>query len=203
MAQPTNTKIDNSTTFLRLNAPDYSATYEFVGSKNDNNVSSYNIDCSLRPNAPHIHVAPVWGGLYGKNFDDARGLICNEFSLPRVDSEWASYTLNNKNYQKAFDRQIESQEFQNKWQMRADIANAITGTASGGVAGGMIGGIAGGVLGAAVSAAAGVATVGSNAAIRNEQLNLAKDQFTLSNGNIQARPNTLTRAGGENIDNKK
>ena len=202
-AYPTNRKIDNLTTFVRLNAPDYSATYEFVPAKNDNEVLHYNIDVSLRPNAPHIHVAPVWGGLYGRNWEDARGLICNEFSLPRTDSEWASYVLNNKNYQKAFDRQIESQKMQNDWALGADIANAIVGIGSGVVGGSLKGGVAGGIIGGVAGAIGGGLTVGSNAAIRNEQLNLAKDQFELSNGNVQARPDTLTRAGGQNIDNKK
>lgn len=207
----TNPKIDNLTKMYRLCSPNYQGVFQFSAAKNGG-VESVNVDCTYLPTNPYIHVNPNFkqGYLYGQDFDDSRGLICaGDFSLGIVTNAWINYQLNNKNYEAAFNRQIESLELQNKYQKVADITNAITGTATGvgagavaGSAGGPVGTIIGGVVGGVASAAGGIADVVINEKLRNDALDLTKDQFGYQLGNIQARPQTISKTTAYTQNNK-
>lgn len=207
----TNVKLDTQTTLCRINSPNYDGTFEFTPTKNGG-VSYFRVDCTFKPYQPYIHVAPAWGGLYGRDFSDARGLICGgDFGLPRLQDEWKQYQLNNKNYLNSFNRQIENMETNNYYQEKQDVINAITGTISGAVGGGTggaltktgpIGMVAGAAIGMAASAAAGIADVRINKALRAEALDYTQDQFGFQMGNIKARPTTLARVGALNTSNK-
>lgn len=72
---------------------------------------------------------------------------------------------------------------------------------AGGIAGGPIGMAIGGAVGGVASAAGGVTDVFINNTLRNDALDLTKDQFGYNLGNIQARPNTLSKTGSLIIDN--
>lgn len=194
-------KLENQCDMYRLCSPNYASVFEFNAAKN-NGVEGYNVRYTYKPYQPFINVAPKFGRLYGKDFKDNRGLIlAGDFSLPIVKDAWINYQLQNKNYQLAFDRQIENMEVNYDWQRKQGIANAIAGTiqgtTTGAIAGGMVGGIpgaiAGAVVGTAGSLATGVVDVTMQEAIHNEALDYARDNFGYQLGNIKALPNTLNK----------
>lgn len=194
----------------RLCSPNYSGAFDFSVARNGG-LDGFNVDMTLFPISPYIHINPKFGGLYGRDFNDARGLICGgDFSLPIVTDAWISYQIANKNYQNSFDRQIESLEFNNKWNRTNDIwsavAGAFGGVSGGAVAGNFIGGpagsVVGGIVGGAISAVAGAKDVEINQKLREESLDLTKDQFGFQLGNIQALPHSLSKVGAFNNNNK-
>ena len=200
--------LENECNFYRLVSPNYNGIFEFSLAKNGN-VSFFEVDCTYKPYNPYIHIVPEFGKLYGQNFDDARGLICNgDFSLSMITDQWKQYEINNKNYLNAFDRQITNMEINHKYQTIADIMGAIGGTAQGAsygaIAGSMAGAgpVAGAVVGGAASLAGGIADVILGKAMRQEQIDYTKDQFGYSLGNIRALPNTLNRVTSFNANNK-
>lgn len=203
-------KLTNECDMWRLVSPNYNGQFEFNAAKNDG-VDYFQVDFSYKPYKPYIRVSPNFKGLYGEQFNDARGLICNgDFSLPILTPAWTTYENNNKNYQISFDRQIESMELQNKWNKVGDITRAITGTFSGGISGAFTGGMIGGVPGAIIGGATGTIASGvaggvdayTNQILRNDALDLTKDQFGYALGNIKAMPISLTRVSSFNINNK-
>lgn len=202
-------KIESECDMYRICSPNGAGVFEFNAAKNGG-INGFTANCTYKPYNPYINVVPNFSGLYGTNFQDYRGLVCQgDFSLPRVNDQWVEYQLQNKNFQASFDRQIESMELNNKYQKVNDVVNAITGTIQGGItgatAGGMVGGgvgaVAGGIIGTVASAAGGITDVSINEKLRNDALDLTKDQFGYNLGNIQARPNTLSKTGSMNIDN--
>jgi outer membrane lipoprotein SlyB len=204
-----NYKMENETTFYRLTSPNYDGQFEFSAAKN-NGVEFWNVDMTLKPFTPYIHVNPNFKRLYGTNYKDSRGLICGgNFSLTQMSDSWKQYELANKNYQRQFDRQIENMEFNNAKQKEQDIWNAVTGTVGGilssGQSGSIIGKLAGGGAGAGIgtgigalvggvaSGIAGAADVRINEQLRNESLDFAKDNFQMQMGNIKALPRTINK----------
>ena len=196
-----NYKVENQCDMYRLCSPNYASVFEFNAARNGG-VEGYNVRYTYKPYQPFINIAPKFGRLYGKDFKDNRGLIlAGDFSLPIVTDAWINYQLNNKNYQLAFDRQIENMEVNYGWQRAQGIANAVVGTIQGGttgaMAGGMIGGapgaVIGGVLGTGASLAGGIMDVNMQEALHNEALDFAKDNFGFQLGNIKALPNTLNK----------
>ena len=194
-------KIENQCDMYRLCSPNYASVFEFNAARNGG-IEGYNVRFTYKPYQPFINVAPKFGKLYGKDFKDNRGLILSgDFSLPIVTDAWINYQLQNKNYQLAFDRQIENMEVNYGWQRAQGIANAATGTLQGGVSGAMTGGmvggipgaIAGGVVGTVASAAGGVADITMQQSLHNEALDFARDNFGFQLGNIKALPNTLNK----------
>lgn len=201
------------TQFYRLNSPNYNSTYEFNPHKN-NGVAYFKVDYAYKPYQPYIHLAPNWGGLYGEDFNDARGLICGgDFSLPIVNDEWTNYMINNKNYEEVFNRQIETNDSIRNWEMAREIVGATAGFIQGGGIGAgassmffsknpQKAGIIGGVVGGGLSLAGGVMDVVANQKIYNKQKQLTIDTFNLNNQNVQARPYALSKVGALNPNNK-
>lgn len=194
-------KIENQCNMYRLCSPNYASVFEFNAAKNLG-VSGYNVKYTYKPYQPFILVAPIFKGLYGNDFKDNRGLICSgDFSLAIVNSDWINYQLQNKNYQLAFDRDIENLENQYSWQRKNAILNVATGTLkggttgaiAGGVAGGVPGAIAGGVIGTASSLAGGIMDLEMQKDLHNKSIDLMKDKFGYALQNIQALPNTLNK----------
>lgn len=196
-------KIESECDMYRLCGPNYNGVFEFNAAKNGG-ISYFEIACTYIPFNPFIQVNPNFGGLYGRDFNDNRGLICaGEFSLPIVNDNWITYQLQNKNYEKSFQRNIDRLELEAKVGTIQDIATAISGTASAGLMGNMIGGPAIGATSALTSALAGGADIAINNQLRRDNINLQKDQFGYQLGNIKALPNTLSRASSFNTINKK
>ena len=203
-------KVQSECDMHRLVSPNYNGQFEFNVVKNGG-VAFFTVDCTYKPYSPYIRIAPNFGNLYGRDFDDARGLICGgDFSLPTTTDQWAQYELNNKNYLNAFNRQIENLEIQHKYQRQSEIINAVAGAASAGVGSGITGAMVGGPYGAAAGAGAGTALSGAagmldisiNDKLRTEALDFTKDQFGYQLGNIQALPYSLNRVSAFNVNNK-
>lgn len=204
-----NTKIESECDMYKLCSPNWSSEYQFNAAKN-NGIQYFNIDCEYKPFSPYIHVNPNFGGLYGQDFNDARGLILSgDFSLTQIKDQWQQYQLQNKNFQNIFDRQIQNMEVQHKVGRIQDIVGGITGAAtgvtSGALAGSLIPGLgtaAGAAIGGVASAIGGVADYAINEQLRNEAIDYTKDQFGYQLGNIQALPYTLTKVSSFNSNNK-
>lgn len=195
----------------RLVSPNYNGQFEFNAVMNEG-VEFFTIDATYKPYSPYIRIAPNFKGLYGGDYNDARGLICGgDFSLPIINDQWKQYEINNKNYLNAFNRQIENMEVNNKYQRIGEIFGAVAGTVGGSVSGastGFIasgspyGAIAGAAVGGVVSGVGGMADIAINDKLRSEALDFTKDQFGYSLGNIRALPYTLNRVSSFNINNK-
>lgn len=206
------TKIANECNKYRLCSPNFNGYFDFSAAKNGG-VDFINVDVTLKPYQPYIHLNPNFGELYGRDFDDPRGLICGgDFSLSQFKDKWQEFQLNNKNYQEMFDRQIQNMEVQNKYQRKQDIWTAVAGTLQGGMTGAATGLMASGgnpyaaaggaVVGTVASGLTGLADIGINQALRNEAIDYTKDNFGYQLGNIQALPYTLTKVSSFNNNNK-
>lgn len=210
-SDPISFKVSNECDLYRIVSPNYNGQFEFSLTKNGG-VSSWNISFVCKPYTPYIRVSPEFGRLYGKDFEDARGLICGgDFSMTQIEDLWKNYEIQNKNYQVMFDRQIQNLEVNNAVQRTREIVTAIAGTAQGATSAAMFGMISGGgpvaaaaagVVGGAASAAAGIADVFLNESLRKEALDFTKDQFGYQLQNIQALPYSLTKVGSQNSDFK-
>lgn len=194
-------KIENQCDMYRVCSPNYASVFEFSAVTNGG-VEGFNVRYTYKPYQPFINVAPKFGGLYGSDFKDNRGLILSgDFSLPVVTDAWVNYQLNNKNYLLAFDRQIETLELQQDWQFKQGLANAITGTLKGGTTGGMAGGMVGGpwgavagaVVGTVASGVGGVMDLTMQKELQRDAKDYAKDNFKMNLQNIHALPNTLNK----------
>lgn len=108
-----NLKLVDGATKYRLVSPNYNGQFEFSVAKN-NGVGSFNVDCTYKPFNPYVHVNPAFSNMYGQDWNDARGLICGgDFSLSQVSDAFTEYSLQNKNYQEIFDRQIQNMDVNN------------------------------------------------------------------------------------------
>lgn len=203
-------KISNECDMYRLCSPNYNGAFEFSPAKN-NGVAEFNVDCQYKPYQPYIHVNPAFGGMYGSDFGDARGLICNgDFSLPQIKDAWQDYQIQNKNFQEIFSRQIENMEAQRDVQRVQEIFGSITGAVSGGASlgamglslgGPVVGGITAGV-GGAVSAIGGAVDYYTSEKLHSLSLDYTKDMFGYNLGNIKAIPYSLTKVSAYNNNNK-
>ena len=183
-------------------SPNWNGQFEFNAAKNGG-VKTINVDCEYKPFQPYIHLNPNFNLLYGQDFNDARGLICNgDFSLTQVSDAWANYQRQNVNYEKIFNRQIQNMEVNNNIQMSKSVAQASLGMLGGAIGGAMAGGVLGGMFGAAASGLGAAADIGLLKASQQEAIDYTKDQFGYSLGNIQALPDSLTKVSAFNNNNK-
>lgn len=203
-------KIKTETEFVRFVAPNYSNSFEFDPQMNEG-VNYVNVLCHYKPFNPYIKLQPNFKGMYGNEFNDARGLICQgDFSLAQVTSAWADYELQNKNYQNIFNREIQNLKVTNSVQREREIWGAATGSlsgAAGGAAlgmmlGGPIGAAAGGVIGGLASGLGGWKDLQLNDKLRNEALDYKRDMFGYQLQNIQALPYGLAKTSAISPDNK-
>lgn len=204
-----NKKIANECDMHRLCSPNYNGQFQFTASKL-NGITGFNVDYTYLPYSPYIHVNPLFQGLYGKDFDDARGLICQgDFSISYLSDAWENYQVQNKNYANIFARQKSHLEVNQEIQREQQIFNAITGTVMGGAAGavtgskgGIPGMIAGGILGTAASAIGGALDVSRGDILRNEALSYQQDMYNYQMDNIKAMPDSLAKVTAYTQNNK-
>ena len=177
-------KINNECDKWRLTSPNYSNYFDFSVEKNGG-IQYWNVDCNYKPFTPYVHINPHFGGLYGQDFNDPRGLILGgDFSLSQIINQWEQYQIQNKNYQLTFDRQIQNMEITQNHQRVGDIVSAVTGAGTGTAAGTLAGSVFGpagtlaGALGGGISSAsAGIADYFINEKLRSEALDYTKDLF--------------------------
>lgn len=206
---PIEIKVQDQCEMVRLNSPNYAATWEMSVAKN-NGVGWFNVSATYIPINPYIKIAPEFKGLYGSNFNDNRGLILSgDFSISTVSDQWKTYQLQNKNYESIFNREIKNLDMQHKYGRMQDIAGIVTGgfqAAGTGAALGAAGGAVGMGIGAAASAVAsvgaGVLDLVINDKLRDEAKSYKTDMYNFQFGNIQALPDTLSRTTAYTIDNK-
>lgn len=203
-------KIDNECNLYRLVSPNYQGEFEFSPVKNGG-VDRFNVDCTYKPYNPYIHVNPDFGGLYGDDYNDSRGLICQgDFTVGMISDAFETYELNNKNYQQIFNRQIQNMDVSNEIARAEQGVKSVTGTITGAVGGAVAGGMIGGGYGAAAGAIVGGVTgmVGGIADYYNldkqlkENKSYAADMYNFSLQNIKALPYTLTRCTALTFNNK-
>ena len=197
---------------VRLCSPNYNGVYEFSVAKNDG-VDYLNIDVTLKPYNPYIHINQNFKGLYGQDFNDAKGLICGgDFSIPMWSSAWQQYQLNNKNYLNIFDRQIQNLDFiqgQERTQAGWNIATGtVTGATTGAMSAGMASGgnpyaaAAGAVIGGTASLVGGILDYNMLKERQAEQKDLTTDMFRFKLGNIKALPYSLNKVTPLTYNNK-
>lgn len=204
------TKVDSETDFVRLVSPNYQGQFEFCVAKNGG-VDYFNVDMTLKPINPYIHLNPNFNNMYGDDWNDARGLICNgDFSFGLKEDKFQNYELNNRNYENIFNRQIQSMEVEHKLQKTEAIVGSIAGTLQGGATGFGMGTMTGnpvaaGVMtgvGTATSMAAGIADIGILTKRQAEQKDLAIDMHEFQLGNLRALPYSLTKCPAFTYNNK-
>lgn len=203
----TNKKIANQCDMYRLVSPNYSGQFEFNLAKNDGSINSFNVDYTYLPISSYIHVNPDFKGLYGQDYNDARGLICQgDFSIMYLKSAWLSYQQQNKNLEQIFSREISNMDVNRKYQRIGETISAWTGAigAGGGIGGlitGVAGGIAGGIAGGA-SLAAGYADRAISDKLYQESVSFKKDMHEMQLENIKALPNSIAKTTAYNENNK-
>ena len=210
-------KVSDACDMYRLVSPNYNGQFEFSLAKNGE-INYFNVDYNYKPFSPYIHINPDFNRLYGKDWNDARGLICGgDFSLPMVTSAWTDYQVANKNYQNIFDRQIQNMDVSHeiaKQQARvAAVAGGFTGAATGASTGAMVGmkaGPKGAIAGAAIGGAVGGIASGVGGAIdlanlekaQKEAKSFATDMYNYNLQNVQAIPYSLAKTSAFTYNNK-
>lgn len=204
-------KIASNCDLYRLCSPNYNGQFEFNVAKNGG-IDYFNIDVTYRPYNPYIHINPNFKNMYGNDYNDCRGLICQgDFSLPITGDAFAQYELNNKNYLNVFNRNIEHMDFENKYAMRDATIGAITGTLGGITQGAMVGAmsgggvygaIAGGVIGGVTSLTGGVIDISTLRDKQRENKTLAVDMFNYQLGNVKALPYSINKVTPLTYNNK-
>lgn len=206
---PIEAKVFNECTKYRLCAPNGNGAFDFSPLLNEG-VSKFNVLMTLKPYQPFIRIAPDFGGLYGEEFKDYRGLILSgDYSVPRNNDAWIQYIQNNKNYLLAFNRQIQNIEFNQQMARTEAVPNAITGAVSAAGTGAVLGSALGPVGMAVGAGIAGAASLGAGLTdmfLMNkkfaEQASMTRDNFMYSTGNIAARPDTIASVGSFTNSNK-
>lgn len=201
-ADPIEFKVAAQCDMYRIVSPNYNGQFEFNAVKNGG-IRQYNVDCTYMPFQPYIKVSPAFERLYGRDYDDARGMICGgDFSLTQTSDAWVQYQIQNKTYSLQFNRQIENLEKMGNYARDQQFIGGVLGAFGGAATGGLAGGVVGGVLGGGLSALGGAADFHYNKLQRQETIDYTKDQFNYSLQNIQATPDSLTKVSSLNKNNK-
>ena len=209
-ATVSNKKIENECDFYRLVSPNYNGQFEFSAAKNGG-IRYFNVDYTYLPYSSYIHVNPDFSDLYGQDFNDARGLICQgDFSIMYLSDAWVNYQIQNKNYNNIFDREIQNMDTIHSIEnTQKRIAGAINAAATGAT----VAAAGSGILGKAVSAGAGIITAGASYAgaeadilfgnkIYEENKSYKKDIFEYSLDNVRALPNSIAKTTAYTENNK-
>ena len=206
-------KYINDCTLFRLCSPNYNGLFEFNIAKNGGIVDKFNVDLTLRPFTPYIHVNPNFGFLYGYDFNDIRGLVCGgDFSLVYLNDAWEAYEIQNKNYQALFDRQIQNLDRNNAINKQEALLTSalgtITGAARGAAAGsgegkaGAYGALAGAAIGGTAAGIGGVIDYLNLQARQREGRDFLIDNYNLQLGNVQALPLSISKTSALTKNNK-
>ena len=124
------TKLDNlininkETDTIKIVSPSRASQFLFKPFNNDG-LMEFSTKITLKPFSTIIYVRPSTRGLLIRDWDDKDCLIISEdFSLTQVSSEWANYVYQNRNYQNAFEREIQGREFNRDWERKIEQAQA-------------------------------------------------------------------------------
>lgn len=199
IAKPIEFKTKNETYMFRLCSPNFSNFEDFNLFKNYG-VDYINVDCTYKPLTPYIKLNINYKGLYGKDFNDQRGLILGgDFSLPIISDQWVNYQIQNKNYANIFERETQNLEYKHKWNMASTVTGAAVGTAAGALGGAMLGNAAAGGIGAA---AGGILDIIGTAATHAEDMDYRRDIYQYRIQNVQALPQGLVKTSAFNFNSR-
>lgn len=197
------TNINKETDTIKVVSPSRASQFLFRPYDNNGNML-FQTKITLRPYSSIIYIRPSTQGLLIQDWDDKDCLIINEdFSLTQITSDWVNYVYQNRNYQNAFNRQIQGREFERTWerrveqaQMKADdwtsrnISSQKAQTYTGNLP--LVSGIAG-AIGSAFQDSAYMQAAQLdreyNEALYQESISIAQDQFTYQLDNLKAQPN--------------
>lgn len=198
-----NKKMENETDLYRLVSPNYNGQFEFSAAKNDG-VEFINVDYTYLPYNPYIHLNPNFKNLYGEDYNDARGLIIKgDFSIARISNAWTNYTVQNKNYDNIFGREIQNMETNRKYEKIQQAVGAGVGALSSGVNAGLLtGNVFAGVGAGMASLAGGLADMAITDKLHNEALDYKKDMFGYQLDNIKALPYSISKTTAYTYNNK-
>lgn len=187
----------------RLCSPNYNGAFEFSVAKNLG-VDYFEVSYTYKPYSPYIQVNPNFKNLYGKDFNDARGLICNgNFSVATLTDQWKTYEINNKNYENIFNAQIKTMDKNNQLSLLSQGISTPLNAAAAGIGAGVLSGNVGVGIGAgAASLVGGIADMAIGQSVFQNNRQLQKDLFAMNLQNIKARPDTLNKISAYNINNK-
>lgn len=195
-------KIDNETTMMRICSPNY-ANFEDINYFMNYGIDYINVDCTYKPITPYIKLNINYKGLYGKDFNDQRGLILGgDFSLPIMSDAWTNYQIQNKNYANIFERETQHLSRNFGAEMATTITGAVAGTVQGGLLGNYLGGTTGAIGGAVGGAITGGADILTTALLHGEKMDYRKDLYEMNLQNIQALPQGLVKTSSFNYNSK-
>lgn len=196
-----NKKISHCCDKYRLMSPNFANFDEFDPAMNGG-VSGFHIIATYKPFTPFICVHMNYANLYGKDFDDNRGLtLGGDFSIPVVSDEWTNYQINNKNYANIFDRQIKYQDDMFAYERAKNYVGAFTNSISGAANGFKVGGAVGAAVGGTLSLAGGLADAAMEDQKHKNTIQYQTDMYNYNLQNIQARPDTLVKTSSINSNN--
>lgn len=118
------TDINKETDSIVIVSPSRKSQFKFKPYNNDGNMK-FSTKITIKPFQSVIYVRPSTEGLLMRDWDDKECLIIQEdFSLTTTNSDWANYVYNNRNYQNAFNLQIQSKDFEREWERKIETAQA-------------------------------------------------------------------------------
>lgn len=116
--------INKETDTIKIVSPSRASQFVFSPYNNNGNML-FQTSITIKPYSSIIYIRPSTQGLLINDWDDKDCLIISEdFSLTAVNSEWANYIYQNRNYENAFNRQIQGREFERTWEKRVEQAQA-------------------------------------------------------------------------------
>lgn len=199
---PIGFKTNNETVMTRMVSPNYANNNSFNQFMNYG-VNYIDIDCTYKPYTPYIKCNINYKGLYGKDFDDNRGLVLGgDFTLPAVNDKWIDYQIQNKNYSNIFDRETQHLEYSHKWGMASAVTGALGGAAIGGLVGNKLAGPGGAIAGAIGAGVTGLVDVIKQGVTFGENMDYRKDMYEFNLQNIRALPNGLIKSSSFNYNSR-
>lgn len=118
------TDVNKETDSIYIVSPSRRSQFKFSPYNNDG-LMQFATKITIRPNQSIIYVRPTTQGLLLQDWDDKDCLVIQEdFSLTTINSAWANYVYNNRNYQNAFNLQIQTKEFERSWERRIEQEQA-------------------------------------------------------------------------------
>ena len=118
------TNINKETDTINIVSPSRQSQFMFRPYDNDGNME-FTTSVTIKPFASTIYVRPSTKGLLQYDWQDKDCLVISEdFSLTKVSSSWADYVRSNKNYQRVFDRNLQSKAYERDWERRIEREQA-------------------------------------------------------------------------------
>lgn len=116
--------VNKETDSIVIVSPSRKSQFKFSPYNTDGKLI-FDTKITIRPNQSIIYVRPTTQGLLMYDWDDKECLIIQEdFSLTAISSAWTNYVYNNRNYQNAFNLQIQTKEFERTWERRIEQEQA-------------------------------------------------------------------------------